>query len=407
MKLKNFLTGILLAGSVALYGQKTISETYGTKGERIVYKDYSKISWEQVDSNKINIKNLENMLAKPEIANKKTFKDTVFAEAEKLGYTKKEIKNLKAEEAVNLTGYIVVNRYEYDHTEAYKILNDKDSLLHSLHSNNDFYFFRKLGVCNDYSWSFIEVFDLIKKENKNLNNIYAKRKEGLMEYENHAWNQLLFLTKDSLFILDIDITNYDNGGKLEAIKNIYFDFETEAKIDAIDKSNEYALNYNLNKELLNQIPDLTELERKINNNNNLTDLIKNYKKTEDESWNILLKTNETLVTRNLQATDSLFAIYDGFKNFQNSLKKDIKDKITILKKEKALRNMISASISSKNLSFLQDIQKKISNDNKYWFEDMRIYNERYEINRKNKNKKEARRIKKEFKKKYPKYIHLF
>ena len=54
--------GILLAGNISAYGQdnsnktyEKISDLYGKKGEKIVYKDYSKIPWEQIDTNKINI----------------------------------------------------------------------------------------------------------------------------------------------------------------------------------------------------------------------------------------------------------------------------------------------------------------------------------------------------------------
>ena len=60
--IKNLLTGILLAGSTMLYGQdsnesyKKISELYREQGEKIEYKDYSKIPWEQLDTNEIKIK---------------------------------------------------------------------------------------------------------------------------------------------------------------------------------------------------------------------------------------------------------------------------------------------------------------------------------------------------------------
>ena len=61
-KLLSGLMGILLAGNISAYGQdnsnktyEKISDLYGKKGEKIVYKDYSKIPWEQIDTNKINI----------------------------------------------------------------------------------------------------------------------------------------------------------------------------------------------------------------------------------------------------------------------------------------------------------------------------------------------------------------
>src|SRR3989344_7423068 len=117
--IKNLLTGILLTGSTLLYGQnynenyKKISELYGEKGERIEYKDYSKISWNQLDTNEIKIKNLEEIVIGQVIKNKESYKDTIFSQAKKLGYNKEKIKNLSAKEAIELAISIDTSRYEY------------------------------------------------------------------------------------------------------------------------------------------------------------------------------------------------------------------------------------------------------------------------------------------------------
>ena len=227
--IKNLLTGILLTGSALLYGQnydenyKKISELYGEKGEKIEYRDYSKIPWQQLDTNEIKIKNLEQIVIEQEIKNKESYKDTIFSQAKKLGYDKERIKNLSAKEAVDLAISIDTSRYKY-------CLTYQDSSFIKKYGNEvlpeDEYFSIGLGKCNNYSESFISIVNELKTINKNLKNISVIKKQGRIDSDwrkqvNHAWNQLILATKDSLYFSDIDITNCDANKGIE-LKTKYF-----------------------------------------------------------------------------------------------------------------------------------------------------------------------------------------
>ena len=284
--IKNLLTGILLAGSTMLYGQdsnesyKKISELYREQGEKIEYKDYSKIPWEQLDTNEIKIKNLEEIVIERRINNEKSYKDTIFSQAKKLGYDEEKIKNLSAKEAIELAISIDTSRYEY-------CLTYKDSSFIKKYGKDrlseDEYFSIGLGKCNNYSDSFKSIINELKTINENLKNVYVIRKEGRMDSDwrkqaNHAWNQLILLTKDSLYFSDIDITNCDanKGNMLEAK---YFDFEDESKTSTLIKL------YHQESEIIHSLD--TTLWTKIDNS------VKNLDKEKEFTISFITRFKET------------------------------------------------------------------------------------------------------------------
>ncbi len=404
MKLNNLLTGILLAGSSMLYGQnsnenyKKISDLYGKQGEKIVYKNYSKIPWDQTDSNKINIKNLEGVLVKPNIENKDGFRDSVFAEAEKLGYTQREIEKLNPKEAVDLAINIIISRYDYDDIEKDRIIKDT-SRLHNVYKNNDFYFFRKMGVCMDYSRSFIGVLNIFKEINKHLINLHTTERVGRAngDYDtknNHSWNQLILLTKDSVFLSDIDPTNYDDWmGELE---QKHFNFKAEPKIAILKNLEDHHLNYFLYKELLNQIPDTSNLKL-------------DFKKTEDNSELFYKKIRiEEALKKNYieqrmsqiggresssikKQKDSLFCEYKNIEKEIGSLTEKVKKYYGIQKYE-ALQKMFRNALATEDTSILEDVANYFV---KYSFEEYILTRTKYCIYKDNKIKDKARELKEE------------
>ena len=284
--IKNLLTSILLAGGSMIYGQnsndsyKKISELYGEKGERIEYKDYSKIPWQQLDTNEIKINNLEEIVIEQKVKNKESYKDTIFSQAKKLGYDKEKIKNLSAKEAIELAISIDTSRYEY-------CLTYQDSSFIKKHGKDrlseDEYFSIGLGKCNNYSESFKSIINELKTINKNLKNVYAINKEGRDDSDwrkqlNHAWNQLILLTKDSLYFSDIDITNCDanKGNMLEAK---YFDFEDESKTSTLIKL------YHQESEIIHSLD--TTLWTKIDNS------VKNLDKEKEFTISFITRFKET------------------------------------------------------------------------------------------------------------------
>ena len=284
--IKNLLTSILLTGSAFLYGQnydenyKKISELYGKKGEKIEYKDYSKLPWQQLDTNEIKIKNLEQIVIEQEIKNKESYKDTIFSQAKKLGYDKERIKNLSAKEAVDLAISIDTSRYKY-------CLTYQDSSFIKKYGNEvlpeDEYFSIGLGKCNNYSESFRSIVNELKTINKNLNNVYVIEKQGRIDSDwrkqvNHAWNQLILATKDSLYLSDIDITNCD-ANRGEWLEARYFDFEDEPKISTLIKL------YNQESEIIYSMD--TVLWTKIDNS------IKNLDKEKEVATNFITRFKET------------------------------------------------------------------------------------------------------------------
>ncbi len=407
MKLNNLLTGILLAGSSLVYGQnsnenyKKISELYGKQGERIAYKNYSQIPWNQLDTNKIKMNDLEGVLVKPEIENKEGFRDSVFAEAEKLGYTKKEIEKLNPKEAVNLAVDIVASRYEYDYAEARKHTKmryekDTSTCLHNVHKDNDFFFFRKLGVCSEYRDSFIEVFDLIKKENKNLNNIYTARREG----GNHGWNQLIILTKDSLFLSDIDPTNYDNSySKRLGLSLEYFDYKVEPKIVVLSELKDNSLNYYLYKELLVQISDTSNLKLDIKKNKEYSQLSS---KREKINWKLKENYIEQVMNEDKDISlkkqgDSLLCEYKKIDKKIDSLTTKLTEKAKKdyeFQRFEALREMVKSAFATEDTEILRDASNYFPKCSE---EDYCLRKSAYYIYKNNKNKDKARGLKKELK----------
>ncbi len=65
----------------------------------------------------------------------------------------------------------------------------------------------------------IACFEIIKKLNPKLENVYLSREELGGSMEGHAWVSVIIPQKDGLMLSHVDPTFYDNEGELEASKD--------------------------------------------------------------------------------------------------------------------------------------------------------------------------------------------
>jgi len=199
-----------------------IVKTY-SEPKPIVYSDFSEIDFDSIPIEKIKLPSdlggLDRHLLhgksyggfKPKISNAETLKKLIFAEASKLDYDIKRISALSAKDAIMLSVEIVASRMKY-----HLVDSDHDFIVkHGSHLPIDEYFELGLGDCDKYSGALMAVFELIKKNNSNLENVYVTRDLGGLSIP-HSWNNITLLTKDKVILTHIDPTFYDNGGELEA-----------------------------------------------------------------------------------------------------------------------------------------------------------------------------------------------
>ena len=122
--------------------------------KRIVYKNFSGIDFDEFQNEGIDSSyaGLINILTSnfPIIKDEKRLENIAFEEANKLGYNKDAVKNLGAEDALNLCIGIVINKINYFDV-------DKDENLRNL-SIEDYLEIGK-GDCDKYSRAFIAVFN--------------------------------------------------------------------------------------------------------------------------------------------------------------------------------------------------------------------------------------------------------
>ncbi len=186
----------------------------------ITYIDYERINYGEIPKEKINVpedfnERIRNYnLFKPKFKNQNKFEEDVLKEAEKLGYNQKNLENLTPQQAIKCVLDIVTSRFQYLDVD-----NDQEFIQkNGKHLKFDEYFALGKGDCDKYSAAFMAVFDIIKKTNPNLQNIYASGHDLGGNTINHAWNSLILLTKEKTLVTHIDPTAYDAGGELQAKK---------------------------------------------------------------------------------------------------------------------------------------------------------------------------------------------
>lgn len=193
----------------------TTREKYGKK---ISYYDFSKIPDNLVLDKKIKLsKDLEiflnNKFNNPRIKNYSRFEKEVWEEASKFGYRLDELRNTNFKEVIIAAVKIVASRLDY-----YSVDLDKSFIRkYGKYQSADFYFHLKLGDCDKYRDAVIAVFNMVKRLNRQLKNVYLS-KEGLGGNldTNHAWVSVLIPQKNYLILSHIDPTLYDASNFLEA-----------------------------------------------------------------------------------------------------------------------------------------------------------------------------------------------
>ncbi len=191
-------------------------ETYKKYDKQIIYYDFSKIPDNLVLDKKIKPpkdlkKFLGNKWNNPRIKNHERFEQEFWEEANKLGYTLDKFRKIDFKEAVIAAVEIVAARLTY-----YLVDDDKDFIKkYGEYLPHDVYFHLKLGDCDKYRDTTIAAFNIIKKLNPRLQNIYLSIQCLGGNFQRHAWVSIIIPQKDYLALSHIDPTLYDNGGLLE------------------------------------------------------------------------------------------------------------------------------------------------------------------------------------------------
>ncbi len=245
------LTGILCGGCSYHYLDINANKISQPKNKEkwmdsIVYEDFYDIDFDALPTHKIEMpkpfKSLNKRIKLPKVTNQKKLEKIVFENAEKLSYDKTKIANLSIKDALNLCLNIVSETFEY-----FDVDNDEEFIKkYGEFLPIEEYMEIGNGDCNKYSDAFIATFRIIKKQNKNLNNVYVTYGDLGGMTKPHAWNSLLYFTENQIIITHIDPTRYDNHGSLEAKKGYhipwdYLEFRARffSKLKLYDKSYEY------------------------------------------------------------------------------------------------------------------------------------------------------------------------
>lgn len=194
--------------------------TYKRYGKNIFYYDFSKIPDNLVLDRKIELpKDLKEFLDykynNPMIENPLRFEQEAWEEAHKLGYTLDNLKNASFKEAIMAAVEIVVSRLTYHSVD----WDENFIRKYGKHQPTDVYFHLKLGDCDKYRDATIGVFDIIKKLNPRLQNVYLSNEKLGSNHEQHAWISIVIPQDDYLILSHIDPTFYDNYKLLEAGNN--------------------------------------------------------------------------------------------------------------------------------------------------------------------------------------------
>lgn len=203
-------------GNINVYAiqKKSTIEQYG---ENIIYYNFTEIPNNLALTRKIEMpfdleEYVENKWSIPRIKNILRFEKEFWDEAIKLGYSKEKFQNMNIQEAVWAAVKITCSRISYFDVDADKAFIKKYGVLLPA----DEYFHLKLGDCDKYANITIACFNIIKRFNKNLQNVYLSQSDLGGNNIPHAWICILIVQKDGLIISHIDPTFYDNKDKLEA-----------------------------------------------------------------------------------------------------------------------------------------------------------------------------------------------
>lgn len=226
--------------------------TWVRYGENVIYKDFNKIDFSSIP--KENIELPEDLadhirIALPQLEDPEGFEQLVLAEAEKLNWSKEELKNLKPKDAILLSRDIVTSRMNFHYVD------DEDSFIdkHGRFLPIDRYFKLGLGDCDKFARSFAWVFRILNKYNTQINNIYVADNHlgGLLI--NHAWNCFLIPMHNKLVVTHVDPTRYEIYGEFHATLEIHVSGDKNEFLAQFYKAiHDFETSYEMYKRMFNE-----------------------------------------------------------------------------------------------------------------------------------------------------------
>lgn len=200
------------------YGEEETRTTWDRYGENIIYMNFSDIDFNSLTSMPIEIpSDLEDSLEQPNVENWQLLENIMFGEASKLGYDMEDIGQLSAKEAIDLSVKIVCKRLKYFDVD----WDEKFIKKYGAHLPIERYLEIGKGDCDKYADAFLAIFNMMKRINPHLKNVYASDGSLGGNILMHKWNSLVFLEEDKIFLTHIDLTAYDNKGSLEGKIDIH------------------------------------------------------------------------------------------------------------------------------------------------------------------------------------------
>lgn len=158
-------------------------------------------------------------MTKPILEDEKGMEDLVLEEALKLGYDHRHISQLSTRDAIMLCANIVAGRMEWFGVDGDKEFINK----YGTGLPMDRYFALGFGDCDKYSGIFTATFNILKRHNPNLKNVYVSDESfggyfGAFKTMPHTWNSLVFLTREGTILTNIDVQGFDETGNLGATR---------------------------------------------------------------------------------------------------------------------------------------------------------------------------------------------
>ncbi len=139
--------------------------------------------------------------------NKEKFKQHIY---EKYSLSREAVQNMSLFELVKKASEIVADNFEHEH-----------------HKNPELEGFiedgwkERKGDCNMYAEYLGHLFNLLKEDNKKLENAYISDSSSLGKPIAHDWNLIFVLSRDTLQIGMVDSVFYDSGESLDALDELH------------------------------------------------------------------------------------------------------------------------------------------------------------------------------------------
>lgn len=194
---------------------ETVEEIYGY--ENVHLTEFNELDFDDLSTEQVKVpSDLETELENSKdgqylpIENEFTFNQTIYETAEKLGYQKSDLQYLEPKEAVLLTLQIVRETLDYKlvdrpflEEEGIKKLNP--DFLPVYQTPIDTYFHMAIGDCDKFSGLVMYIFDLMKKINPNLANIYIANEDlGGNRDAPHSWNSIVLMFGDKIEVAHVE-----------------------------------------------------------------------------------------------------------------------------------------------------------------------------------------------------------